>query len=104
MKTVYNQSDMWRKTSLEVPARGSAKVNLGEGERLISAVVGIALLTAGFRKKVPARALLALSGLYLAFRGVSGYCVINNIIGRNTAESSGPVIDVVKSVTVNMPV
>ncbi len=84
---------------------GSSKINVGENERVFS-VVGGALLTAiGLHRGSVGGALLAVIGGALVFRGSSGYCPLNEAIGRNTAEgkSETDVIEIAEVVTINKP-
>lgn len=62
------------------------EVNVGEAERVASAVGGGALLLAGLLRRGPAGALLALAGGFLVHRGVSGHCAVYGAAGMNTAE------------------
>ncbi len=84
---------------------GSSKINVGESERIISVAGGALLATIGLRRGSLGGALLAVIGGVLVFRGASGYCPINEAIGRNTAEgkSETDVIEFSEVVTINKP-
>jgi len=61
------------------------RVNVGDGERALSALGGGALLAAGLaRGGCPGLALIW-SGAALLLRGVTGHCTVNEALGRNTA-------------------
>jgi uncharacterized membrane protein len=84
----------WESTTHAYPAsvRGTgSRVNVGIAERLVSALAGVLLLSLGLRRRGP-RALLPIGG-GLLFRGVTGWCPVNAVIGRNSAldrETEGP--------------
>jgi uncharacterized membrane protein len=60
-------------------------VNVGDNGRSLSALGGGALLTAGLlRGGCPGLALLW-TGAALLLRGLTGHCVVNEALGRNTA-------------------
>jgi len=85
----------------------SSRVNVGEAERLASAAGGALLVSYGLSKFSLSGLLLAAAGGGLLYRGLSGYCPMNNAIGRNTAEGedekiTGP-IEITKSMTINRP-
>ena len=86
-------------------ASGSAHINVGSQERLISAAAGAALLATGISlfKRSPRFSLLSvLAGSSLLFRGGSGYCPVNEAIDRDTAQPlSTTAISIKETVTVN---
>ncbi len=73
-------------------------INISRGERILSAVAGIALtacgalLTRNTRRHPKEENWYKLAvlpvGMYLVKRGLTGYCALNNVIGRNTAEQA----------------
>jgi uncharacterized membrane protein len=60
-------------------------VNVHPSERLVSVVAGAALAAAGFRKGSRAGIALALGGLEMVRRGVSGHCFAYEAFGVRTA-------------------
>jgi uncharacterized membrane protein len=58
------------------------KPNLSATEKWVSTIAGAALAVAGYKRR---SSLLGLAGLGLIGRGVSGFCPVNEVIGRNTA-------------------
>jgi uncharacterized membrane protein len=64
--------------------RRDQSVNVGNTERWLSAIGGVALLVTGFRKPRWRRALWPLGGSLLG-RAVTGRCPVNGLVGRNTA-------------------
>lgn len=86
------------------PSFGSSNVNVGNTERIISTIGGAALTVMGLRDiKSPAGISMLLSGGFLLIRGLSGYCAVNNAIGRNTARKAGSPVEVKTSVSLNKP-
>jgi uncharacterized membrane protein len=58
--------------------------NIGEGQRLISAVAGAGLLVAALPKRSWVGALLAAAGMGLLYRATSGYCPAFGALGIDT--------------------
>ena len=58
------------------------KPNISTTEKWVSTIAGTALAIAGYKRSNTA---LGLAGLGLVARGVSGYCPINAVIGRDNA-------------------
>ncbi|WP_266366793.1 SRPBCC family protein [Tellurirhabdus rosea] len=86
-------------------ASGSSRVNVGQTERIFSAAGGALLLTVGLRQGSLGGFLLALAGGGLVFRGMSGYCPMNEALGRNSAETGeeAGVVEISKSLTIMKP-
>lgn len=105
MNTTDLTTDMNAEASAIPPATGTSNINVGSIERIVSMLGGAALLTMGLRnvKRPAGIGMLATGGLLLA-RGVSGYCMVNNAIGRNTARKRGSPVEVTTTVRVNKPV
>jgi len=83
---------------------GSAYMNVGTSERIISAIAGLALMNYGLRKFSIPRLLIAAAGAALVERGASGYCPVNNMIKRNTSQAAKPEsTEITKSLTINRP-
>jgi uncharacterized membrane protein len=86
------------------PATGTSTLNVGTPERIVSALGGAALAVMGLRDlKSPAGVSMLLTGGFLLVRGVSGYCAVNNAIGRNTARKQGSPVEVKTTVSLNKP-
>lgn len=86
------------------PATGSSTLNVGTPERIVSALGGAALIVMGLRDlKSPAGVSMLLTGGFLLARGISGYCAVNNAVGRNTARRQGSPVEVNASVSVDKP-
>lgn len=64
-------------------------VNVGNVERGISLLIGGVLVAQGLRQRTPLGWALGLGGAALAIRGATGYCPINQALGRNSAEGTG---------------
>jgi uncharacterized membrane protein len=86
------------------PSTGTSSLNVGPSERIISALGGAALAVMGIRDiKSPAGVSMLLTGSFLLVRGLSGYCFVNNAIGRNTARKAGSPVEVKATVSLDKP-
>jgi uncharacterized membrane protein len=88
------------------PATGSSMINISTSERVVSTLGGAALAVWGLRKlNSPSGLTMLLGGGYLLVRGLSGYCYINNLTGRNTADVQrrAPAMEVRTTFTINKP-
>ncbi|MBI2218859.1 MAG: SRPBCC family protein [Candidatus Rokubacteria bacterium] len=86
-------------------ARG---VNVGEGERVASAIGGGALLLYGLSRGAVAGWGLAGAGAALAWRGISGVCPLYRLLGIDRAGDEGTIegnlgVKVDRSIVVNAP-
>ena len=73
--------DQPRQASRNDPMR----VNVGEGERALSALGGGALLTAGLSHGGCTGLAMIWGGAALLLRGLTGHCTVNEAVGRSTA-------------------
>jgi uncharacterized membrane protein len=71
--------------SMLPPATGTANINVGPTERIVSTFLGAAALVYGFRRlnSLSGLSALASAGMLLS-RGLTGYCAVNNAFGRNS--------------------
>lgn len=76
--------------SLNPAHAGSHYVNVGTTERVLSIMGGVALTYFGLQHFSTTRVLTALTGGALLFRGVTGYCPVNDTLGRDTAHAAHP--------------
>src|SRR5206468_3700439 len=60
---------------------GNALQNIGEGQRMLSAVAGVGLLAAALPKRSWVGAILATAGISLLYRAASGYCPAFGALG-----------------------
>ena len=90
--------------SLLPPASGSSVVNVGSTERILSVAGGALLATYGLRnmKKLSSLPFL-LAGSFLLMRGATGYCPVNSVLKRNTAERNSTAVEATASYTINKP-
>jgi uncharacterized membrane protein len=105
--TQNNFANRAQSAGSRTPATGSSRVNVGKTERIISVAAGalLAFLAAKNinRSKSGSIAMLTTGGSLL-FRGATGYCPINESMGRNSAASTqvSPV-EVSQVLTINRP-
>ena len=86
------------------PATGTSAMNVGTPERIVSALGGAALTVMALRDiKSPAGVSMLLTGGFLLVRGLSGYCAVNNALGRNTARKPGSPVEVATTVSLDKP-
>lgn len=64
----------------------NSRVNVGNKERIASAVGGVALAAYGLTRSGPTGWLLAAVGIGLLYRGSSGHCSAYEALDINTAE------------------
>ena len=88
------------------PATGSSNINVGPVERVASVLVGAAAAVYGLKQITkPTGVTLALVGAQLLYRGVTGYCMVNRAIGRNsnrTIKKTSP-MEIQHTLIVNKP-
>lgn len=88
------------------PATGSTNINVGTSERIVSTLGGSALAVWGMRNLDSAAGItMVLGGALLLMRGLSGYCPVNEMMGRNTAETphSASAMEARATFTINRP-
>ena len=97
---------------LHLPDRRVGGVNVGEGERVVSAIVGGGLIVYGLARRSLGGMTLALAGGILAWRGLTGRCPIYRSLDLSTTEElhgtgqrliGGPGVDIRRSITINRP-
>ena len=79
---------------------GTTVVNVGSGERIISAVVGTIFLGRGLKKKSLLRTII---GGFLLYRGASGHCPAYSQIQRSKYTSKAESVNIKTSFIVNKP-
>jgi uncharacterized membrane protein len=92
--------------SMLPPATGSATINVGPGERVLSSFIGAATTVYGLRHLGSLAGLtLAATGGILLYRGLTGYCMVNNAIGRNSnvVTRKTPAMEIKGTFTLNKP-
>jgi len=82
---------------------GSAYINVGSTERIVSAAAGLALMYFGLRKFSMPGLLVGAAGAALLERGASGYCPVNNLAQRDVAKKPVESSEITKSLTINRP-
>lgn len=63
----------------------SSATNVGQGERILSTVLGAALVVNGVVRPSLWHTFLAFAGAALAQRGLTGHCSLYSALGMNTA-------------------
>lgn len=76
-------------------------MNVGDIERVVSALAGGALVTWGLRRRSLGGLVLAAAGAELVRRGISGHCAVYEWLGRNAAQT-GP-IEIESAITIDKP-
>jgi uncharacterized membrane protein len=100
---LLSSSDAGQATNLP-PATGSSKINVGTVERIASVITGTALAIYAVRNwNNTSGKLLGLTSLILLKRGSTGYCEINNAIGRNSALKKASAMEADATFTINKP-
>jgi uncharacterized membrane protein len=82
---------------------GTSEVNVGENERIVSAVGGLLLLSNGLSHLNVSSLWKVLSGGYLLYRGLSGNCLVNTLTGRNSATKSIEPLQITRTVVIGKP-
>ena len=77
------------------------KQNVGDNERLVSAIAGSGLITYGVSKGGLFGTALSLIGGGLLYRGATGHCHLYSAVDKTTAEDVSTRVHVQKSVTIN---
>jgi uncharacterized membrane protein len=80
---------------------GDLKQNVGDNERIVSAVAGSGLITYGLAKGGLFGTALSLLGGGLLYRGATGHCHVYGALDKSTADPSLTHIHVQRSVTIN---
>jgi uncharacterized membrane protein len=81
----------------------ASRTNVGETERLLSAIGGGALLLHGLRRSFGSLA-LAVGGGMLLYRGLTGHCRVYQSLGFDTSSGEQAGVDVEATITVYKPV
>lgn len=96
-------SKLLRTAYISPPVTGSSNINVGNTERIISTAGGALLTWYGLKKGDLLGVAVALAGSSLLFRGTTGYCPLNNAMGRNTAEQENISVEITRSLTIQKP-
>src|SRR5688572_24980659 len=90
--------------SMVPPATGSSIINVGNGERMLSVVGGLALAGLGLGRLGKSKGIaMLIGGGYLLARGLSGYCVFNNLIGRKATYKNASAIEASVTFMIDKP-
>ncbi len=99
-----NTTDLDAEVSAIPPVTGTTSINVGAAERIVSAFGGAALTVMGFRDmRTPSGLSMLLAGSFLLMRGLSGYCPVKEVVGRNTLRRAGSPIDINTSMMLHKP-
>lgn len=86
------------------PSTGSSNINVGTAERIASVLLGTAATVYGLRNLNSFSGIaMAVTGGMLLSRGVSGYCMVNNAVGRNSATKRASAMEAKGTFTINKP-
>jgi uncharacterized membrane protein len=90
--------------SMLPPATGSSNINVDMSERIASVFLGAATTSFGLRHLTSLGGLtVALTGGFLLYRGLTGYCPVNKAIGRNTANRRTPAMETKQTISIDKP-
>ena len=70
----------------------TAHANMGDSERWVSVLAGVGLIALGLNSR-RLRSLVFPAGGAMLLRGASGWCPVNQALGRNTADEEEPEFD-----------
>lgn len=98
-----NYSKMLNTEHIVPPTSGSSHINVTRPERVLSAVGGAALTLVGLRQSGIGGLLTTLAGGALLFRGASGFCPVNQAMGRDNVKGEDISMDIIKTITVERP-
>lgn len=90
-----------RETRPAAPAHSPSTTNVGDVERVASALAGAACVTWGLRRRSLGGLLVAAAGGELLYRGFSGHCRFYQWLGKSTVDS-GPT-HVETAITIGRP-
>jgi len=96
------ESDIMRTSSIAERSAEKPMVNVGEKERILSALAG-SLLIYAMAKKHTVNTLLLLGGGYLLYRAVSGHCAVYDALSVQRSGAVGGELKVRTHVVVNRP-
>jgi uncharacterized membrane protein len=84
------------------PATGSNKLNVGNAERVLSVIGGtvLAIVAAKNFNKTSGK-VFGLAGLMLLKRGITGFCEVNHLLKRNTANRKSSAMEAKATLTIN---
>ena len=89
---------------MQMQRPGTTRVNVGSVERGVSVASGLALLAYILTRRPRLSVPLGLDAGYMLYRGITGHCVMYQMMGVNRAEANGHEgIKVERAVTVNRP-
>src|SRR5580698_7991894 len=78
------------------------EVNVGDSERLLSALAG-SLLIYATTKKHTVNNLLLMGGGYLLYRAISGHCAVYDVLSRRRSVTRGGELKVRTHIVVSRP-
>jgi uncharacterized membrane protein len=91
-------------SSMLPPATGSSNINVGPEERVLSAIAGAALGVYGLRHITSLSGLtMTLAGGMLLYRGLTGYCAVNNALGRTIPHRRTSAMEANVTLSINKP-
>lgn len=97
-------TDTMGEASAIPPTTGSSMINVGSAERMISTLGGAALAIMALKDlKSPSGISMLLAGGFLLVRGISGYCAVNNALGRNSVRKQTSPVEVKTTVSLSKP-
>jgi uncharacterized membrane protein len=89
--------------SLLPPISGTSLINVGYSERIFSVALGFALTSTSLKKFKASSLPIVIAGGYMIARGLTGYCPLNTIIRRNTAQKKSDAVEAAGSYIIERP-
>lgn len=96
-------SDVLGTQYISPPAIGSSHINVGDTERIASLVGGALLAYYGLRKPNAGGLAMAAAGGAMVYRGATGYCPINEMLGRDSSSGRDISLEITRSLTIRRP-
>jgi uncharacterized membrane protein len=98
-----NMSDVLHTSHISPPATGTSHINVGKAERIASVLGGTLMAYYGLQKSDKAGIAMAAAGGALLFRGATGYCPVNEALGRDSSTEKDISLEITRSLTISKP-
>jgi uncharacterized membrane protein len=101
----YNSSmsDVLHTSHISPPATATSHINVGKAERIASVLGGALLAYYGLQKSDKVGIAMAAAGGAMLFRGATGYCPMNEALGRDSSNGKDVALEITRSLTIGKP-